>query len=386
MTAARPMESGLVASLARPGGNVTGVSSMHAEFSGKRVEFVREILPGLTHDQVIELRAEYKRIVKTGPERKGVNIAKHIRARLKDEDPALMKACYATALGRWESEAYWANFWYHGDKTRRELLIESLMGRTNDEIRHIKESFSDKKYGDSITKCMRTELKEDKFKRAVLFVLDEQRMEEVGRDGRPLPLDRSLVEEDSVTLHRAVRAEKGGETAMINVVVQRSDTHLREVLRVYSAQYQTNFARDCLKKSGNLVVRLAPPREPFIFNIPLTYDIQGEMLAHILNGVINKPVRDALLVHHALTTTKRDELRRELLISRLVRFHWDGHHMAAIKAAYRSRYNKDMQEAIREATGSSDWGLFCRELCITRVPDNVKRVERISEIRHDDRH
>lgn len=110
------------------------------------------------------------------------------------------------------------------------------------------------------------------------------------------------------------------------------------------------------------------------------------MLAHILNGVINKPVRDALLIHHALTTSKRDELRRELLISRLVRFHWDGHHMVAIKAAYRSRYNKDMQEAIREATSSFDWGLFCRELCISRVPDDVKPIERISEIRHGDRH
>ncbi|EPE06936.1 annexin anxc4 [Ophiostoma piceae UAMH 11346] len=336
----------------------------HAPDTGPLIE----ILPGLHHDQVMELRHEYKRIVKTGPERKGVNIAKHIRARLKDEDPALMKACYATALGRWESEAYWANFWYHGDKTRRELLIESLMGRTNDEIRNIKESFSDKKYGDSIIKCMRTELKEDKFKRAVLFVLDEQRMEEVSsRDGRPLPVDERLVEEDCVALHHAVVAERGGETAMINVVVQRSDAHLREVLSMYSSQYKGNFARDCLKKSGNLV---------------------GEMLAHILNGVINKPVRDALLVHHALTTSKRDELRRELLISRLVRFHWDGNHMLAVKSAYRSRYGKDMQEAIRDATGSSDWGLFCRELCITRHPDDVKRVERIDvrDDRRDERH
>ncbi|CAK7271868.1 hypothetical protein SEPCBS119000_004827 [Sporothrix epigloea] len=338
--------------------------ALHGERRAPDTGPLIEILPGLTHDQVMELRAAYKRIVKTGPERKGVNIAKHIRARLKDDDPAVMKVCYATALGRWESEAYWANFWYHGNKTRRELLIESLMGRTNDEIHHIKKSFSDKKYADSLTKCMRTELKEDKFKRAVLFVLDERRMEEVGRDGRLLPVDRKLVDEDAVALRRSVLAEKGGETAMIDIVVQRSDTHLREVLRAYNAQYQSNFARDCLKKSGNLV---------------------GEMLAHILNGVINKPVRDALLVHHALTTSKRDELRRELLISRLVRFHWDGNHMAAIKAAYRSRYNRDMQEAIRDATGNSDWGLFCRELCITRIPDDVKRVERI-EIRHDDRH
>jgi putative tryptophan/tyrosine transport system substrate-binding protein len=50
---ANPVESGLVASLARPGGNVTGVSSMHAEFSGKRVEFVREILPGLSRVVVL---------------------------------------------------------------------------------------------------------------------------------------------------------------------------------------------------------------------------------------------------------------------------------------------------------------------------------------------
>jgi putative ABC transport system substrate-binding protein len=50
---ANPVESGLVVSLARPGGNVTGVSSMHKEFSGKRVEFVREILPGLSRVVVL---------------------------------------------------------------------------------------------------------------------------------------------------------------------------------------------------------------------------------------------------------------------------------------------------------------------------------------------
>lgn len=108
---------------------------------------------------------------------------------------------------------------------------------------------------------------------------------------------------------------------------------------------------------------------------------QGELLAHILNGVINKPVRDALLLHHAVTASKRDELRRELLISRLIRFHWDGHHMAAIKAAYRDRYGKDLQEAVKDATSGSGWGEFCRELCITRMPDDVRRVERISSSR-----
>lgn len=215
-----------------------------------------EILPGLTHDQVMDLRVEYKRLVKTGSEKRGVNIAKHIRARLKDEDPSLMKACYATALGQWESEAYWANFWYQGDKTRRELLIEALMGRTNDEIRAIKAGFSDKKYSNSLTKCMKTELKEDKFKKAVLMILDEQRMEEYDAYGRPNRIDYDLVKDDVKDLRRSVKSEKGGESAMISIVVQRSDTHLREVLRAYTDNYRSNFARDALKKSGNLVVRV----------------------------------------------------------------------------------------------------------------------------------
>jgi hypothetical protein len=218
-----------------------------------------EILPGLTHEQILDLRVEYKRIVKTGHDKKGVNIAKHIKLRLKEEDPSLMKACYACALGKWESEAYWANFWYQGEKSRRELLIESLFGRTNKEIREIKDGFSDKKYSDSLTKCMRTELKEDKFKKAVLLVLEEKKMEERPGYG----IDRALVEDDVRDLHKAVKSEKGGESAMISIVVVRSDGHLREVLRLYESTYRANFAREMLKKSGNLVVCPFPPTPQF---------------------------------------------------------------------------------------------------------------------------
>lgn len=229
--------------------------ALKGEKRAPETEPLIEILPGLTHEQVMELRVEYKRLVRTGPDRKGVNVAKHIRARLKDEDPMLMKACYATALGRWESEAYWANFWYHGDKTRRELLIEALMGRTNEEIRAIKAGFSDKKYGNSLVRCMKTELKEDKFKKAVLLVLDETRMEETDGQGRPARIDRDLVAEDVRQLWRAVGSERGGESLMIEIVTQRSDAHLREVLREYREKHKgANFAKDALRKSGNLVV------------------------------------------------------------------------------------------------------------------------------------
>jgi putative ABC transport system substrate-binding protein len=43
-----PVGTGLVASLARPGGNVTGLSLQQPELAGKRLEMLREILPGVS--------------------------------------------------------------------------------------------------------------------------------------------------------------------------------------------------------------------------------------------------------------------------------------------------------------------------------------------------
>jgi len=52
-SAGDPLGSGLVASLAKPGGNVTGLSLMSPELAGKRLELLKELVPGLTRIAVL---------------------------------------------------------------------------------------------------------------------------------------------------------------------------------------------------------------------------------------------------------------------------------------------------------------------------------------------
>ncbi|KAF2877041.1 hypothetical protein BDV95DRAFT_558365 [Massariosphaeria phaeospora] len=321
------------------------------------VDVIIDIIPALSHDQLLELRTEYKRHCKV--QGRGINVAKHIKLKTTGN---FGKIAYVTALGRYESEGYWANYWYQSNSARRELLIEALMGRQNFEMREIKDAFRDKRYSDSLVRCMDKELKADKFRKAILMALEGERQEE--SDAWPTEYRNRDVD----TLYKALKAREGGESAMLGVVVMRSDAHLREVLRTYERKYEGNFARDALRKSNNLV---------------------GELVAHILNGVINRPARDAMLLHHALmdliepptpdhphssktataasssSATKHERQQRfELLISRLVRLHWDRMHLGRVKREYEEKYGRVVEEDVEEAT-KGDFREFCMMLCQT---------------------
>jgi len=50
---ADPVELGIVADLARPGGNITGIATLIRELSGKRLELLMEVIPGMSRVEVL---------------------------------------------------------------------------------------------------------------------------------------------------------------------------------------------------------------------------------------------------------------------------------------------------------------------------------------------
>ena len=118
-----PLGTGLVASLARPGGNVTGLSLMAPDLGGKRLELLKELLPRLSRVAVVWNAANpYSARVFEETQRAAETLAielqslevrspddfdgafdtvrrKHIDAMVAVEDPRHHKAAPMTAMG-----------------------------------------------------------------------------------------------------------------------------------------------------------------------------------------------------------------------------------------------------------------------------------------------
>jgi putative ABC transport system substrate-binding protein len=93
LVAIDPVSSGLVASLAKPGGNVTGLSLQATDIAGKRLELLREAVPGLRRLAVM-FDAGYPASVKESSEAQavartvGLEVAPHGIRRAEDIPPA----------------------------------------------------------------------------------------------------------------------------------------------------------------------------------------------------------------------------------------------------------------------------------------------------------
>ena len=69
-----PVASGLVDSLARPGGNITGLTSISVEMEGKRLELLREVVPKVSHIAVLWNAASPIQVIEEGEVRAAAGV------------------------------------------------------------------------------------------------------------------------------------------------------------------------------------------------------------------------------------------------------------------------------------------------------------------------
>ena len=82
-----PVGNGFVASLARPGGNITGLSTLAPEISGKQLELLKETVPKLSRVAVLGIRPTGQRtsVKRDGTRRRGVRSEASIPRRTKSQ-------------------------------------------------------------------------------------------------------------------------------------------------------------------------------------------------------------------------------------------------------------------------------------------------------------
>jgi putative ABC transport system substrate-binding protein len=110
-----PIGSGLVASLSRPGGNVTGLSLQQSEIGGKRLELLRQLVPGLRRlamifDPGYPVTAREVSDVQVAARNLGLEVAPHGIQRAEDIAPVFdaLKG-QADALYVVENALIWVN-------------------------------------------------------------------------------------------------------------------------------------------------------------------------------------------------------------------------------------------------------------------------------------
>ena len=89
-----PVRTGLVASLARPGGNVTGLSNLQTDLGGRRLELLRQVVPGLkkvavlgnVDSRLITLEMEG---VQAAASKLGLQTSRHEVTKAEDIAPAI---------------------------------------------------------------------------------------------------------------------------------------------------------------------------------------------------------------------------------------------------------------------------------------------------------
>ena len=106
-----PVEAGLIESLARPGGNVTGITNLGTELGGKRLELLKEAVPKLARVAVLYDPAVPRRVLEAKEVLPVAASALRLTARSWEVRAADAFDRIFAAISKWRPDGLWA---WHG--------------------------------------------------------------------------------------------------------------------------------------------------------------------------------------------------------------------------------------------------------------------------------
>lgn len=206
-----------------------------------------------------------------------------------------------------------------GIGTKETLLNDILLGRSNADMRAIKQAYQTT-FRESLESAVKGDLS---LKTEQLFsmVMAATRAEESA------PVDPGQVDRDASELHRAMDARVGTDQITVcGILSQRSDGQIRAISHAFKQKYHKDL--EAVMKS----------------------EFSGHMedaLLLMVKRANDRAMTEAILLEDTMAGMGTKD---NLLVSRVVRLHWDKALMDQVKRAYAHRYKRDLIGRVRGET------------------------------------
>ena len=203
-----------------------------------------------------------------------------------------------------------------GAGTNEDLLNDVLIGRSNADMRVIKEC-----YQATYRRSVETDVRQDlsaKTERMFMMLLGANRAEDSA------PVIPQNIDQDVAELHRTTEGRRGAEQLTVcSILSSRNDAQIRAIAHAYEQKYRIPLEKVVIKEfAGHM----------------------EDALVQMVRSGTDRAMRDAVKLED---TMKGPGTKDEMLVSRVTAAHWDRNHMQQVKGAYRHRYGKELSSRIK---------------------------------------
>ncbi|KAI1810048.1 hypothetical protein GGS20DRAFT_589950 [Poronia punctata] len=203
--------------------------------------------------------------------------------------------------------------------TKEVILNDVLLGRSNADMQAIK-----RKYQEVFRRPLEADVKGDlsmKTERHFLIVLGACRAEDSA------PVIPQAVDQDVTEIYKATEGKMGTDEMLVcSILSTRNDNQIRAIAYAYEQKFRRSLDSVIKKEfSGHM-------EEALVFQLQVAQDKYMHAATQLEDAMSGLGTKD------------------QLLISRVIRYHWDQQMMANVKAAYRKKYGRDLASRIKGET------------------------------------